>query len=258
MATNWWTNRTLPTNAVIIPFHDEFNWCLSLDRFVDLRGVPNLENVFKYVQGIILARSLLFMDVLFEGIHTWMLDGDITVELDPRLSFLAKDKDINVLINIGTFLQEGENWNHEAFRAGSYSYPVLKTANGGEKEHATLNNGVVSSRSTQESLMFWEKEFDAMFNHEIGDPQHPFNKQLYDWGLVLHQWGGDETFYEGTCRIPLSKGEKLDVRGILSSGPLGGPAHAHVVHVVGISGMAASQRPKIEWMKENGYWFLGR
>ena len=210
------------------------------------------------------------MDVLFEGINTWMLDGDISVELDPRRSFLAKDKDLNVLINIGTYLQEGVNYKNEAFRAGSYSFPVIQTTTtlGGQREHATLNNGVVSSRSTPESLLFWEQEFDAMFNHEIGDPQNPFNKQMFNWGLVLRPGGGDDTFYEGTCRIPSSlknkkkknnkqkQKQKLRVRGILSSGPLGGPPSSHVVHVVGVSGMAATQKPKIDWMKENGYWYL--
>ena len=36
-----------------------------------------------------------------------------------------------------------------------------------------------------------------MFNHEIGDPQHPFNQQLYEWGLVLHKNEDSVAFFEG-------------------------------------------------------------
>ena len=254
MAVTWWLNHTLPENAVVIPFYDEFDWCLSVDRFVNFRGLSMDINVFRYVQGIILARTFLFLDVLFEGINTWMLDGDITVESDPRLTFLSKDKDINVLINIGKFLQTGKNKKHEKYRAGTYSYPFLDTG-GGKKAHATLNNGGVSSRYTQAARMFWKKEFFAMFNHEIGDPQHPFNQQLYEWGLVLHKNEDSVAFFEGVCRAPVTN-EEVRIRGIVSSGPAGGPPTTYLVHAVGVSGITNNQRPKIDWLRAHGFWYL--
>ena len=105
-----------------------------------------------------------------------------------------------------------------------------------------------------------------MLNHQIGDPQHPFNEVMYEIGLRLSQSAVDSNISEGLVQLP-----KSWLRPGQSSGRLiqvtcvacpsgndfsGSPQAVLAVHAVGIGGMAQDQTSKIDWMRSNGLYFI--
>ena len=122
--------------------------------------VPKVRRQLRQVQAIALSRTFLYLDILHCGVNTWMVDGDVVFPLDPKGLFLNAEMDLVYLLNIGTFRNGIDN----------YSYPFLN-----DGRDATINNGVVSARSSPSVLWFWHQVLDRVLNHGRFNPQHPHN-----------------------------------------------------------------------------------
>ena len=265
---NWWHDQAteVPINMA---FHDgqiHFEWCKQLKTVSDLYGLPVDEETFWHIQGVVLYRSFLLLDMLHAGINVWLLDSDVVLTGDPGESFMAS-AGITTLVNFGTF----RNIEH---RAGAYSYPFMLdhfrnssshdakgVTTAPDSAHLTLNNGVIAIQSNPITRALLRQVFDRVINGEIGDPQHPFNQLMFELGLQLYKSIDREDLLQGTINIPASffPGAKvLEFSGIIGATAYEDedPSSPTIYHAVGISGMSISQRPKIEWFRSKGLLFI--
>ena len=348
-AVAWWATASLPPNAAFIDMSAHTTWCAALDRIHDYRmqDTPASKSydpvVAKRVQAIALARTFLFVDMLFAPVNVWMLDGDVVFPRDPAPVFLDPNVDMTIPVNVGRFNVAGpalvygpSRTAHE--RKGQYSYPVLKPlaycANGtgnlnaavvlvvvavcgllalnvccgagagmldapdggrpywlqlatsttaraalgtavlvcvwllipaacdNSPRHATLNNGIVAVVSTPSTRAFWAMAFNRIFNHELGDPQHPVNKLFHELGLVIdldtrrRSVAYDSAEYVG--KLPVPHHTPIKIRGVVGADARTrtGLSRHVIVHAVGVSGMSMDQSPKIGFFKSIGQWLI--
>ncbi len=267
-AVQWWIDNkeVLPSNAVIYDATHQFQWVFDWNQREHSRtGLESYfvsENVtwenYLRIQAVVLARTFLFIDMLHHGTNVWMLDSDVVFPLDPKGMFLDPSKDCVYMMNIGSF---NEVVRYEI----PYSYPFLT-----DGRHATINNGIVASRSTPSALKLWEKSMDCVLNHASGDPQHPHNLLLYLLGLRVEKvpvdgypsLDGDFGYYEGTAVLYVHESETLplEVRAVsaLSAYDNFGAdqMEQHTsIHAVGVGGMSHSQGTKCEYLKRIGMWW---
>lgn len=263
-AIQWWAENqaSLPTNAHDVDATRFYQWCYdwnqrehyqtALESY--LPGSLSLE-LYRHIQALNLARNFVFVDMLHEGVNSWMIDNDVVFPLDPNGMFLDGKVDCVYMFNVGNFPQKPEY---------PYSYPFLP--NGG---HGTVNNGVVSSRSTPSALKLWEKHMNLVLNHVIGDPQHPHNQLLFALGLRLERTSvdgypdleGNYGYYEGTVEIYVNRSDALPlkVRTVMTGSAydsLGVISQHAAIHAVGIGGMGGLHNKKCEFFKKIGMWYL--
>lgn len=231
-----------PPNVLIHDYIEEFAWISHLQKFAD----------FSPYSSICLLREFLKTDMIAAGVDVWMFDVDVVFPNNPVDAFLDQNIDITLLANIGHFPQTG---------IGSYSYNFLEKSDHSLLE-ATLNNGVVSIRSREETRIFWIKAMNLILNHPLADPQHPPNDLFFRTGLKL-RLVSDMT-WEGSMSRQLGRGvqpSKVLCRALTY--PSGYEIHPNmdiskvpVVHLTGIEGLAGNQSMKMTWMRQNNLWSL--
>lgn len=275
-ALQWWKNnaQVLPANAFVYDATQTYEWAYAWNHKENSRTA--LENYLmvidfdKYhsIQALVLARTLLFIDLLHHGINVWMLDSDAVFPLDPKGMFMDPDYDCVYMMNVGDFTQKQR---YEV----PYSYPFIvggKAKTDRKEQHVTMNNGIVASRATEASLKLWQWSFDRVLNHASGDPQHPHNQLLFLLGLTLTKvpvagypdLGGTFGYYEGSAKLHVHQNDTLPlhVRGVATASGYDKFTREvllqHVaIHAVGVGGMSYGQGIKCEYFKRIGFWEIG-
>jgi hypothetical protein len=268
-AVQWWGDNAeiLPSNALFYDASHFYQWAFDWNQRENSRAalegylVHPLVSFDKYrhIQAVVLARTLLFVDMLHQGVNVWMLDSDVVFPLDPRNMFLDTNFDCVYMMNIGNFVQEAR---YEV----PYSYPFLT-----DGRHATVNNGIVASRASESSLKLWQKSVDRVLNHVTGDPQHPHNQLLFTLGLKLEKVSvrgypnleGDFGYYQGNAILHVNENDSLSlaVRGVSTASAYNKVGHDVMlqqvaIHAVGVGGMSSEQGLKCEYFKEIGFWHI--
>lgn len=267
-AVQWWKNNMdiLPSNAFVYDASHVYEWAYEWNQKENFRWAlerylitPNgsFDNQYRNIQAVVLARTLIFVDMLHHGINVWMIDSDVIFPLDPRRMFLEPNYDCVYMINIGRF---NRNVRYEV----PYSYPFLI-----DGRHATMNNGIVASRATEASLKLWQWSFDRVLNHASGDPQHPHNQLLFLLGLTLTKvpvagypdLEGDFGYYEGNATLHVRKNDtlSLNVRGVSTASAYNKVSKEVLlqqvaIHAVGVGGMGQRQGIKCKYFKSIGFW----
>lgn len=252
----------IPDNMAALDATEPYEWSYNSYYVMDAFGIHVNESTFRHVQAVVLTRSLIFMDVLHQDLNVWMLDADTAALTDPHNTFLSDNVDMAVLANNGAY-------RNQMFRAGPYSFPFYRDTNHctshfawPDECHCTLNNGIVSVRHTETMMHFWRTWFDRMLHHDIGDPQHTFNKLLSELGLTLQKRDARQTIFveqvnTATYVDALKSSMKFTILGIIAKDAYSSDAaDSGFVHAVGIGGMADRQNVKETWLKDNGFWFV--